>query len=249
MKIQAIIIEDELPARTLVKNYLEGFEIIEIIGEYSDGFSGLKAINELKPDLVFLDIQMPKLTGFELLELTEHKPIIIFTTAFDQYAIKAFEANAVDYLLKPFSLQRFQGAVNKAIDRFDNNKTDETIVKSMIQTIDEKTEIINRIAIRTGSKIHLIATEEIVFIEADGDYVKIHTKDQSFLKEKTMKYFESHLDSTKFTRIHRSYLLNLEHIHRLEYYDKENYVAILKNDIHLKVSNSGYKLLKNHLKI
>jgi len=249
MKIQAIIIEDELPARTLVKNYLEGFEKIEIIGEYSDGFSGLKAINELKPDLVFLDIQMPKLTGFELLELTEHKPIIIFTTAFDQYAIKAFEANAVDYLLKPFSLQRFQDAVNKAIDRFDNNKTDETMVKSMIQTIDEKTEIINRIAIRTGSKIHLIATEEIIFIEADGDYVKIHTKDQSFLKEKTMKYFELHLDSNKFIRIHRSYILNIEHIHRLEYYDKENYVAILKNDIRLKVSNNGYKLLKNHLKI
>lgn len=249
MKIQAIIIEDELPARTLVKNYLESFEKIEIIGEYSDGFSGLKAINELKPDLVFLDIQMPKLTGFELLELTEHKPIIIFTTAFDQYAIKAFEANAVDYLLKPFSLQRFQDAVNKAIERFDNNKTDETTVKSILQTIDEKPETIDRIAIRTGTKIHLIGVEEIIYIEADGDYIKIHTKENDYLKEKTMKYFESHLDSNKFIRIHRSYILNIEHIHRLEYYDKENYVAILKNETRLKVSNSGYKILKKFLKI
>lgn len=249
MNIRAIIIEDEEPARALVKNYLEAFEMIEIIGEYADGFSGLKAINELKPDLIFLDIQMPKLTGFELLELTEHKPIIIFTTAFDQYAIKAFEANAVDYLLKPFARQRFQEAMNKAIDRFKNKKNDETLVKSILQAIDEKPETIDRIAIRTGSKINLIAKEEIIYIEADGDYVKIHSKDNSFLKEKTMKYFESHLDSNKFIRIHRSYILNVEHILRLEYYDKENYVAILKNDTHLKVSNNGYKLLKSHLKI
>jgi two-component system LytT family response regulator len=249
MKIRTIIIEDEEPARILLKKFLEAIPQIELFGEYSDGFSGLKAINEQKPDLVLLDIQMPKLTGFEVLELAEHKPFIIFTTAYDQYAIKAFESNATDYLLKPFTRERFAEAIKKATEKFSNKINDENKIISVLKTIDEKPEIIDRIAVRSGSKIHVIPADEMIYLEADGDYVKIHTKEGSFLKEKTMKYFETHLDPKKFIRIHRSYIANVEHIQRLEYYDKENYVAVLKNNIQLKVSSSGYKLLRESLKL
>jgi two-component system, LytTR family, response regulator len=249
MKIRAIIIEDEEPARQLVKNFLSSFSEIDLLGEFSDGFSGLKAINEIKPDIIFLDIQMPKLTGFEILELSEHKPVIIFTTAYEQYAIKAFEANAVDYLLKPFTRKRFANAVNKAIERFHSNNKEEIKVQDVLKKMDEKPEIINRIAVRTGSKIHVINADDILYLESDDDYVRIHAKNGEFLKEKTMKYFETHLDPKIFIRIHRSYILNINSILRLDYYDKESYSAVLKNNATLKVSNSGYKLLKDTLKI
>ena len=249
MKIRTIIIEDEEAARSLLKNFLTTFGDLQLEGEFSDGFSGLKAINELKPDLVFLDIQMPKLTGFEVLELAEHKAVIIFTTAFDQYAIKAFEANATDYLLKPFSRERFANAVNKAKERISSNKNDDAKIISVLRTIDEKPEIIDRIAVRSGTKIHVIPSDDIIYLEADGDYVKIHSKDGSYLKEKTMKYFETHLDPKNFIRIHRSYIANVSHIQRLDYYDKENYMAVLKNNERLKVSNSGYKLLREALNL
>ena len=249
MKIKTIIIEDEEAARALVKNYLQAYDDIELAGEFPDGFSGLKAINELKPDLVFLDIQMPKLTGFEVLELAEHRPVIIFTTAFDQYAIKAFEANATDYLLKPFSRERFANAVNKAKVKINSDLKDESKIISVLKTMDEKPEIIDRIAVRSGTKIHVIPADEIIYLESDGDYVNIHTKDGSFLKEKTMKYFETHLEPKNFIRIHRSFIANVSHILRLDYYDKENYVAVLKNNERLKVSNSGYKLLREALNL
>jgi len=246
MKIHAIIIEDEEPARVILKKFLEPFSEIELSGEFGDGFTGLKAINELKPDLVFLDIQMPKLTGFEILELAEHNPIIVFTTAYDHYAIKAFEANAVDYLLKPFTRERFAEALKKATMRFKNKENND--VKPVLLAMDEKPELISRTAVKVGSKIHLISVEEIFFLEADGDYVKIHTKDGSFLKEKTMKYFEAHLEPKNFARIHRSYIANLNNIVRLEPFEKDNYVAIMKDNAKLKVSDSGYKKLKSVLK-
>jgi two-component system, LytTR family, response regulator len=244
MKIKTIIIEDEEAARSLLKNFLAAFDDLELMGEFADGFSGLKAINEMKPDLVFLDIQMPRLTGFEVLELADHKPVIVFTTAFDQYAIKAFEANATDYLLKPFSRERFATAVNKAKEKINSHAKDDESIRSLIKTMDKKPEIIDRIAVRTGNKINVIPVHEINYIEADGDYVKIHTKEGNFLKEKTMKYFETHLDTKDFIRIHRSYIANVNQILKLDYYDKENYMAVLKNNERLKVSNSGYKLLR-----
>ncbi len=249
MRIRTIIIDDEEPARLLVKNFLADFCEIEIVDEFADGFSGLKAINELKPDLVFLDIQMPKLTGFEILELAEHQADIIFTTAYDQYAINAFEANAVDYLLKPFNRDRFANAVKKAIDRYISKNKQQKKVKSVIAAIDEKPEIIDRIAVRTGTKIQVIPADEILYLEAYGDYVRVHTNTGSFLKEKTMKYFETHLPSAQFIRIHRSYIVNINQVERLEYYDKESYIAVLKNHLSLKVSSSGYKTIKEALNI
>jgi two-component system LytT family response regulator len=192
---------------------------------------------------------MPKLTGFEILELAEHPTDVIFTTAYDQYAIQAFEANAVDYLLKPFNRDRFANAVKKAIERYLSKNKQQKKVKSVMAAMDEKVEIIDRIAVRTGTKIQVIPADDILYLEADGDYVRINTNAGSFLKEKTMKYFETHLIPSQFIRIHRSYIVNINQVERLEYYDKESYMAVLKNHLSLKVSSSGYKTLKESLKI
>lgn len=249
MKIRAIIIEDEEPARQLLKKFLESETEIEIAGEFSDGLSGAKAMQELKPDLAFLDIQMPKLNGFEVIDVCEYRPVIIFTTAYDQYALKAFEANATDYLLKPFTRDRFEEALKKAKEKILNKKNDENGLNTLIIHNDSKTELLDRVAIRSGNKIHVIPCSEILYLEADGDYVKIHTEKASHLKEKTMKYFETHFDPKQFARIHRSYIVNVNYIKQLDYYDKESYAAMLKNGVQLKVSSSGYKALKELLKM
>ncbi len=249
MEIKAIIIEDETPARELLQHYLKSIPEITLCGTYADGFTGLKAINELKPQLVFLDIQMPKLTGLEIIELMDHKPSIVFTTAYDQYAVKAFEANAVDYLLKPFSLERFSNATQKAIEKISLKQEAQPAIDSALQTLEEKQGKIERIAVRAGSKIQVIPIFHVNYFESDGDYVKIHTNEGSFLKEKTMKYFESYLDDSKFVRIHRSYIVNVEMIQKVEYYDKDSHIVVLKNNISLKVSGSGYKLLKKAINL
>jgi two-component system, LytTR family, response regulator len=247
MTYKAIIIDDEKPARDIIRTFLKEIPEVEVITECSDGFSGLKALQDLKPDLAFLDIQMPKLTGFEVLELIENPPLIIFSTAYDQYAIKAFEMNATDYILKPYSKERFIQAVGKALSKLQTGISVQPELQKIIQTADEKEELLHRIAVKTRHKVHVIGVNEIIYLEAEGDYVMIHTKDGSYLKEKTMKYFESHLDQGKFIRIHRSFIVNAEAIERIELYDKESYSVLLKNGKSLKASTSGYKLLKQIL--
>lgn len=247
MTYKAIIIDDEKPARDIIRTFLKDNPEVELLTECSDGFAGLKAIQEMKPDLVFLDIQMPKLTGFEVLELLENPPLIIFSTAYDQYAIKAFELNATDYILKPYSRERFSQALGKAVAKLQSGLAVQPEVQKIIQTADEKEELLQRIAVKTRHKVHVIGVNEIIFLEAEGDYVMIHTKDGNYLKEKTMKYFETHLDSEKFIRIHRSYIVNAESIERIELYDKESYSVLLKNGSSLRASTSGYKQLKQIL--
>jgi len=247
MTYKAIIIDDEKPARDIIRTFLKDIAGIEVISECQDGFAGLKAIQELKPDLVFLDIQMPKLTGFEVLELIENPPLIIFSTAYDQYAIKAFEMNATDYILKPYSRERFTQAVAKAVAKLQGGIAIQPEIQKIIQSADDKDELLQRIAVKTRHKVHVIGVNEIIYLEAEGDYVMIHVKDGNYLKEKTMKYFESHLDPAKFIRIHRSYIVNAESIERIELYDKENYSVLLKNGASLRASTSGYKLLKQIL--
>jgi len=249
MSIKAIIIDDEEPARDIIRNWLKDQDQIEILTECADGFSGVKAIQELKPDIVFLDIQMPKLTGFEMLELIEEKPHIIFITAYDQYAIKAFEMNATDYLLKPFSKARFEQALQKAVQQIREDQKTVDPVKKLQTSMDENPDILQRIAMKSGQKIHVVATDDIIYIGAEGDYVMIYTKDNRFLKEKTMKYMETHLDPSQFVRIHRSTILNVNLIARVEIYDKESYSVLLKNNVSLKASISGYKLLKKLLNL
>jgi len=247
MTYKAIIIDDEKPARDIIRTFLKDVADVEVIAECQDGFAGLKAIQDMKPDLVFLDIQMPKLTGFEVLELIENPPHIIFSTAYDQYAIRAFELNATDYILKPYSRERFAQAVAKAVSRLQSGIAIQPEVQKIIHSADEKEELLQRIAVKTRHKVHVIGVNEIHYLEAEGDYVMIHVKEGNYLKEKTMKYFESHLDPEKFIRIHRSYIVNAEAIERIELYDKESYSVLLKTGARLKASTSGYKLLKQIL--
>jgi two-component system, LytTR family, response regulator len=245
----AIIIDDEQPARELIKHYLKDFPEIQLLGDYQDGFAGLKAIHELKPDLIFLDIQMPKLTGFELVELLEDPPCIIFSTAYDQYAIKAFEMTAVDYLLKPYSSERFGQAIKKAQEKILSRSNDTNQVAKLVETLDANPEYLQRIAVKTRHKIEVIPVDGISYIEADDDYVTIHSGTEKYLKEKTMKFMESHLDPNHFVRIHRSSIVNVNYISRLELYQKETYNVLLKDGTNLRASTTGYKELKRLLNL
>lgn len=244
--MKVLIIEDEAPAREIVKTFLKNYSDVQLLGECEDGFSGLKAIKEMQPDLVFLDVQMPKITGFEMLELLDEHPQIIFTTAYDQYAIKAFEMNAVDYLLKPFSKERFNQAMEKVQTKEILTDPLEKLQKVM-QTLDDKTEKLFRIAVKKGGDIHMIPVEELLYIEAKDDYVMLYTAKGRYLKEKTMKYYENHLDEQEFVRVHRSYIVRVDQVKRLEPYGKSSYLAILGQGQKINVSLSGYRKLKEVL--
>lgn len=247
--IRAIIIDDESLARELVRTYLEKYSDIEIIGEYSDGFQGLKAINELSPDLIFLDVQMPKLTGFEMLELLDKPCNIVFTTAYNEYALKAFEHNAIDYLLKPFSNERFADAVGKVKSRIVNSVSGEKEINQLKEHNDSSEELLTRVVVKSRNKIDVISIDKIRYFEAQDDYVMIYTHDGRHLKQKTMKYFETHLNPDEFCRIHRSYLVKLDQISQLQPYEKDHWIVILKDGESLKVSRNGFKLLKKQLEI
>jgi len=244
-KIKAIIVEDEELGRTLIKNFLNDFPNIELVDECADGFQGAISINDKKPDLVFLDIQMPKLNGFEMLELLNHEPEIIFTTAFNQYAIKAFELNAVDYLLKPFSKERMATAIEKATGKIKTKATGETKMKELVN--QPITEHLERVVVKTGSKIHVVPVSRILYFEAQDDYVMLYTNDGKHLKQATMKYFEDHLNPDDFVRVHRSYIVRIDQVSQLQPYEKGAYVAILKTGEKLKISKTGLKNLKERL--
>lgn len=246
-KIRVLIIEDEAPARDLVRFMLANHPEIEVIGECMDGFCGVREIKEKRPDLIFLDIQMPKLTGFELLEVLDEKPEIIFTTAFDQYAIRAFELNAVDYLLKPFSQARFDEALSKAISRIGKGENETEKIESLVTTTSEAEGMLTRIVFRKGAGIKMIPLNLISHIAAEDDYVMIHYNEGKALKTKTMKYYEEHLPPSLFMRVHRSFLVNIEFINKLEPYSKDNYIAVLKNGEKIPVSRSGYRSLREKL--
>lgn len=244
--IKAVIVEDEKPARDLVKNYLESVPEVEIIGEFDNGFDGLKAINELLPEVIFLDVQMPKLSGFEMLEVLDHKPEVIFTTAYDQYAINAFEQNAVDYLLKPFSKDRFVEAIDKLKEKL-TKKQEPSSIDRIKQHFADSEEKIHRVVIKKSGRIHVISTEKINFFEAQDDYVMVYTNEGKYLKQQTMKYFEKHLDPEQFVRVHRSYIANVSCIERIEPYEKSNFILILKDGNKVPVSRGGMQLLKESL--
>lgn len=220
--------------------------MVELIAECSDGFQGIKLIQEHQPDLIFLDVQMPKITGFEMLELLDNPPIIIFTTAYNEYAIKAFEMNAVDYLLKPFSRERFKQALEKAAEKYNHQETDQNKVEALINH-SQSSERLDRIVLKTGSKIKVIPVHDLLYLEAQDDYVMLYTAEGKYLKQQTMKYFESALDPLKFIRIHRSYILNIQEIEHIEPYEKDSHRAVLKNKISLPISKTGYSLLKKVL--
>ncbi len=247
-KIKALIIDDEKLAREIIKKYLEDIEEIVIAGECSNGFEAIKIINEEKPDVVFLDIQMPKITGFEMLELIDKPPVIIFTTAYDQFALKAFEVNAADYLLKPFSKERFNESIEKAFRHIKNKSPQQDVIQNLIKENDRKPDFLERIIIKDGSKITIMPLENIKYIEAQDDYVMIYSTEGKFLKQRTMKYFEDHLDPNNFIRIHRSFIVPVKRIKRIELAEKNSYQIKLDDTTNLPVSKSGYDKLKEVLR-
>ena len=238
--IKAILIDDEALARDVIRHYLQAYPNITIVANCSDGFEGLKAIAKYQPDLIFLDIQMPKINGFEMLELVDHHPAVIFTTAFDEYAIKAFEVNAVDYLLKPIEKTRFDQAMEKLPAKLAN----EQLSQEFFSTASNNPIQSGRIVVKTAGVIKIIPVADVNYLEADDDYVKINTIDGNFQKNKTMSFFEQTLDPLQFIRIHRSYIINLAQVTKIELKEKDSYVVLLKSDIWLPISKSGYVKLK-----
>jgi two-component system LytT family response regulator len=242
MKRKVIIIDDEPLARSIVKEMLNHHEEFEVIDECANGFEGVKSIEKNNPELIFLDVQMPKINGFEMLELLEDKPQVIFTTAFDEYAIKAFDVSALDYLLKPFDNNRFDKAIEKYLK---NIGTENKSPKDIPPPADQ----LNRIVIKDGSEIKIIPITEINYLEAYDDYVKIHTTEKTHLKHATMSFYENALNPGQFLRIHRSYIINLKKLTRIEPFEKSSYKAILTDGSSLSISRSSYPKVKKALGI
>lgn len=244
----AIIIDDEPLACQMVQEYLQPHQQIKVVAVCHDGFEGVKAIQQHRPDLVFLDIQMPKINGFEMLELIDQPPAVIFTTAFDEYAIKAFELHAMDYLLKPYSQERFDKALTKFLQQPLAN-TPSANTSALLETTAAGPQQSDRIVIRENSNIRIINLHEILYVEAADDYVKIVTNSGSYLKNRTMAVLEQQLPSQHFVRIHRSYIVNLKEITKLHPHEKDTYLVQLRSGAQLPVSKSGYPKLRERLGI
>ncbi|HJS55175.1 MAG TPA: LytTR family transcriptional regulator DNA-binding domain-containing protein [Chitinophagaceae bacterium] len=246
MSSKVIIIDDEPLARSIVIEYIQHFPDLVVSQVCSNGFEGLKAIQQYKPDLLILDIQMPKINGFEMLELIENPPAVIFATAFDEYAIKAFEAHAIDYLLKPFNQDRFEKAIKKWREQRSSSASEKQ-TKQLLDDVSLTAPQSQRVVIKDGSKIKIIPVQDIFYLEAADDFVKVFTKEGYFLKNKTMSHFEQVLDPSQFVRSHRSYIVNLQQITRIDPYEKDNHVAILRSGAKVPVSRTGYPKLKSIL--
>lgn len=243
--MKSILIDDEPLARSLLAELLEDENDIEIVASCNDGFEGIKAIQEHQPDLIFLDIQMPKITGFELLELLDNPPLVIFTTAYDEYALKAFEVNALDYLLKPISTERLKKALERVRSQIKHPEVASVPDLKALQLPEQS----QRIVVKDGGHIKIIPLPEVLYLEAADDYVKVTTAAKYYLKHQRMAHFEVQLPAHQFVRVHRSYIVNIQHIHKVELYEKENYCVVLRNNARIPVSRNGYSKLKTVLGI
>jgi two-component system LytT family response regulator len=243
MSIRAILVDDEDLARQLLREYLSEEEDVEIVAECANGFDAVKSIAEHKPDLAFLDVQMPKLDGFEVLELVDSDLAVVFVTAYDQYAMKAFEAAAVDYLLKPFDAARLRAALEKARRRLAERapRLQAVELKKAARAPGQWPE---RIVVKDGARVHIIAVNQLEYVEAQDDYVALHSGGKSYLKQQTISSLEESLDPAKFIRVHRSFLMNLDRISKIEPYTKDSRLAILASGAQVPVSRAGYLRLK-----
>ena len=242
-KIRAVIVDDEDLARQIVREYLREEEDIAILAECTNGFDAVKAVAEHKPDLLFLDVQMPKLDGFEVLELIGSEIAVVFVTAYDQYAMKAFDAAAVDYLLKPFDVQRFRAALQRVRRRLGEklltpNASD---LKNAAQAPGQYAQ---RIVIKDGTRVHIIAVDQLDYVEAQDDYVALHSGGKSYLKQQTISSVEASLDPARFVRVHRSFLVNLHRVSKIEPYTKDTRLAVLTDATQVPVSRAGYMRLR-----
>lgn len=242
---KVILIDDEFLARSLTREYLSFHPDLEVVAECENGLEGIRAISDYQPDLVFLDIQMPKINGFEMLELLAHPPSIIFTTAFDQYALKAFDSQAIDYLLKPFSQERF----DLAIQKWKSQANQRQPLELLADTPQKHAEEMNRIVVKYGNEIKIIPTSEVYLLESNDDYVHIYTQKECYSKKKTMNYFEQTLDPVQFFRPHRSFMFNIRFLTRIEILEKNSYIGFLTNGLKVPISRNSYTELKQKLGI
>jgi two-component system, LytTR family, response regulator len=240
----AVIVDDEELARRLLREYLQSSPDVEIVAECANGFEAVKAISEHKPDLVFLDVQMPKLDGFEVLELIDTQVAVIFVTAYDQYAMRAFDAHAVDYLLKPFSLERFEKALGRARQRLGEKMPP---AAELAREARSPQQYLQRIVVKDGARVHIIPVDALDYAEAQDDYVSLHSQRKGYLKQQTISSLEGSLDPQQFVRIHRSVIVNLARVAKIEPYAKDSRVAVLSDGTQLPISRAGYDRLKGLL--
>jgi two-component system, LytTR family, response regulator len=240
MMLRAVIVDDEELARGFLRELLSTHSEIEIVAECANGFEAVKAASDHSPDLLFLDVQMPKLDGFEVLELVDPGPAVIFVTAYDQYAMRAFDAHAVDYLLKPFTAERFERALERAKARLGERTLPPPTVAAEARPPAERPE---RIVVKDGPRVHVIPLDKLDYVEAQDDYVALHSVGKTYLKQQPIASLETSLDPARFIRIHRSAIVNLERIARIEPYGKESRIAILQDGARLPISRSGYARL------
>ena len=241
--MRVLIVDDEHLARALLREFLASHPDVEIVGECANGFEAVKAIAELDPEVVFLDIQMPKLDGFEVVELAGGKPHYIFATAYDQFALRAFEVHAIDYLLKPFSRERLAQALDHARSRRPG-PADAAQLQAVVSEAAQRHGYLERILIKDGMRVHVVPVSSVDYIEAQDDYVQVTSGDKSWLKSQRLLELESQLDPGVFIRIHRSYIVNLGSLVRIEPASKDNYCAVLKDGVKLPISRSGYQKLR-----
>jgi len=240
-KLTAVIVDDEELARAVLRQMLSRHPEIDILGECANGFEAVKMVSERKPDLLFLDIQMPKLDGFEVLELIGSDIAVIFVTAYDQHALRAFEVHAVDYLLKPVGADRFEAALERAKQRLLSAPPPATELAAAARVPGHYLE---RIVVKDGTRVHIIPAAKLDYVEAQDDYVALASAGKKHLKQQTISSIEAALDPKNFLRIHRSYIVNLERVTKVEPYGKESHVAILSDGMRLPVSRAGYARLR-----
>jgi two-component system, LytTR family, response regulator len=252
--MRAVVVDDELPARALLREYLAKSPEVEIVAECANGFEAVKRIGELAPDLVFLDVQMPKLDGFEVLELIAPGPAVVFVTAYDEFALRAFEVHAVDYLLKPFGRERLAEALVRVRERLAARPAGAPLpaakdasAGALAAEARGPGHYVSRVIVRDGAEIHVIPVEQIDYLEAQDDYVAIHVGAKSWLKQQPLSELATTLDPEHFVRVHRSYVLRLDRLARLEPYAKDSRVAVLADGREVPVSRGGYQRLREKM--
>jgi len=247
-KIRAVIVDDEELARQVIRELLAPHPEVEVVSECANGFAAVKIVTETKPDLIFLDIQMPKLDGFEVLELIGAASAIVFVTAYDSYAIRAFEVHAVDYLLKPFGAERFEAALDRAKERLESKAPSAAVpATELAASARPPAQYLERIPVRDGAQVFIIPVSKLDFAEAQDDYVALSAEGKKHLKQQPISSLEAALDPSRFLRIHRSCIVSLERVAKVEPYSKDSHVAVLRNGVQLPVSRAGYARLRAFL--
>jgi DNA-binding LytR/AlgR family response regulator len=244
LKIRTLIVEDEPLAQRTLRDFAGEFSWLDIVGVAADGLAALRAINKMKPQLIFLDVRIPELSGLEVLRRIDYQPAIVFTTAFEEYAVTAFEFEAVDYLRKPFGRDRFRQTVERVRRRMQDSDTEKQTSEKSSDTIVKNNELISRLFVRDKRGLIPLPVEEIVWLKAEGDYTKIYTKDKSFLVDSTLKDFSMKLNPKNFIRVHRSAVVNLNNINRIEE-DNRRFILYMNGDAEIQASRAGSLLLKN----